>query len=85
VDTNGLISGGAEPGKWSWNSALIIGANLDAEKLLNWQGASFLSLSHTARLVRLYAAKIGGGFRWDRFYLISRTAVAWRSTSAVLG
>jgi porin len=41
VDTNGLISGGAEPGKWSWNSALIVGANLDAEKLLNWQGASF--------------------------------------------
>ena len=41
VDTNGLISGGAQPGKWSWNSALIIGANLDAEKLLNWHGASF--------------------------------------------
>src|SRR5260370_13686548 len=41
ADTNGLISGGAQPGKWSWNSALIIGANFDAEKLLNWQGASF--------------------------------------------
>src|SRR5258708_10302179 len=41
VDTNGLISGGAQPGNWSWNSALIIGANLDAEKLLNWHGASF--------------------------------------------
>jgi porin len=41
VDTNGLISGGAQPGKWSWNSALIIGANFDAGKLLNWQGASF--------------------------------------------
>ena len=41
VDTNGLLSGGAQPGKWSWNSALIIGANLDAQKLLNWQGASF--------------------------------------------
>jgi porin len=41
VDTNGLLSGGAQPGRWSWNSALIIGANLDAEKLLNWKGASF--------------------------------------------
>jgi porin len=41
ADTNGLISGGAQPGKWSWNSALIIGANFEAEKLLNWQGASF--------------------------------------------
>ena len=35
ADTNGLLSGGAQPGKWSWNSALIIGANLDAEKLVN--------------------------------------------------
>jgi porin len=41
VDTNGLISGGAQPGKWSSNSALIIGANFDAEKLLDWKGASF--------------------------------------------
>jgi porin len=41
ADTNGLLSGGAQPGRWSWNSALIIGANLDAEKLLNWKGASF--------------------------------------------
>jgi porin len=41
ADTNGLLSGGNEPGKWSWNSALIIGANLDAEKLLDWKGASF--------------------------------------------
>jgi carbohydrate-selective porin OprB len=41
ADTNGLLSGGAQPGKWSWNSALIIGANLDADKLLNWKGASF--------------------------------------------
>jgi porin len=40
-DTNGLLSGGVQPGRWSWNSALIIGANLDAEKLLNWKGASF--------------------------------------------
>jgi porin len=41
ADTNGLLSGGDQPGKWSWNSALIIGANLDAEKLLAWKGASF--------------------------------------------
>lgn len=41
ADTNGLISGGAQPGKWSWNSALIVGANLDAEKLVGWKGASF--------------------------------------------
>lgn len=41
ADTNGLISGGAQPGKWSWNSALIVGANLDAEKLIGWKGASF--------------------------------------------
>ncbi len=41
ADANGLISGGAEPGKWSWNSALIVGANLDAEKLVGWKGASF--------------------------------------------
>ena len=41
ADTNGVLAGGAQPGKWSWNSALIIGANLDAEKLLNWKGASF--------------------------------------------
>jgi porin len=41
ADTNGLISGGQNPGKWSWNSALIVGANLDAEKLIGWKGASF--------------------------------------------
>lgn len=41
ADTNGLLSGGARPGQWSWNSALIVGANLDAETLLGWKGASF--------------------------------------------
>lgn len=41
ADTNGLISGGQQPGKWSWNSALIVGANLDAETLIGWKGASF--------------------------------------------
>jgi porin len=41
ADTNGLLSGGAQPGKWSWNSALIVGANFDPEKLTGWKGASF--------------------------------------------
>lgn len=41
ADSNGLLSGGVEPGKWSWNSALIVGANLNAEKLVGWKGASF--------------------------------------------
>lgn len=41
ADSNGLLSGGAQPGKWSFNSTLIIGANVDAEKLLGWKGASF--------------------------------------------
>jgi len=40
-DANGLLSGGAQPGKWSFNSVLIVGANLDAEKLIGWTGASF--------------------------------------------
>ena len=37
-DTNGLLSGGAEPGKWSFNSLLIVGAGLDAEKLVGLKG-----------------------------------------------
>lgn len=41
ADSNGLISGGGQPGKWSFNSALIVGANLDAGKLVGWSGASF--------------------------------------------
>lgn len=41
ADANGLLSGGAQPGKWSFNSALIVGANLDVEKLIGWKGASF--------------------------------------------
>jgi porin len=41
ADTNGLISGGDQPGKWSWNSALIVSLSVDAEKLINWPGASF--------------------------------------------
>jgi porin len=41
ADGNYLLSGGRQPGKWSWNSALIIGANVDAERLFAWKGASF--------------------------------------------
>lgn len=41
ADTNGLLSGGAQPGKWSFNSALIVGANLDAGKAIGWKGAEF--------------------------------------------
>lgn len=37
-DTNGLLAGGAEPGKWSFNSLLIVGAGLDAEKLFGLKG-----------------------------------------------
>lgn len=40
-DSNGLLSGGLEPGKWSFNSALIASANIDAEALIGWKGASF--------------------------------------------
>ncbi len=41
ADSNVLLSGGADPGAWSFNSALIVGVNLDAETHLGWDGASF--------------------------------------------
>jgi porin len=41
ADTNLVAAGGAEPGAWSNNSALIVGLGLDAEKLVGWRGASF--------------------------------------------
>jgi porin len=40
-DANKLLSGGDEPGKWSFNSLLILGAGLDAEKLVGWKGGRF--------------------------------------------
>jgi len=40
-DTNGLISGGAQPGTWLWNNLLIVSSHLDAEKLIGWKGATF--------------------------------------------
>jgi porin len=41
ADTNLVAAGGVEPGAWTNNSALFIGLGIDAEKLLNWRGASF--------------------------------------------
>lgn len=41
LDANKVLSGGAEPGAWSFNSALVISLDLDAWKLFGWQGASF--------------------------------------------
>ena len=32
ADANCLLTGGADPGKWSFNRLLIVGAGLDAEK-----------------------------------------------------
>jgi porin len=40
-DTNYLISGGEQPGEWSWNSLLIISLGLDSEKLIGWKGGKF--------------------------------------------
>jgi carbohydrate-selective porin OprB len=36
ADTNYLISGGEQPGTWSWNSLLILSLRLDSEKLIGW-------------------------------------------------
>jgi porin len=40
-DTNYLISGGKQPGSWSWNSLLILSLGLDSEKLIGWKGGKF--------------------------------------------
>lgn len=40
-DTNALISGGLEPGKWSWNSLLVLDLSVDTEKLFHWKGGLF--------------------------------------------
>ena len=40
-DMNCLISGGEQPGAWSWNSLLIISLGLDSEKLIGWKGGKF--------------------------------------------
>jgi porin len=41
ADGNCTITGGADPGKWSFNRLLILGAGLDAEKLVGWPGGRF--------------------------------------------
>jgi len=41
ADTNVVVAGGANPGGWTNNSALFIGLQIDAEKLVAWRGASF--------------------------------------------
>jgi porin len=41
ADTNVVVAGGAQPGGWTNNSALFIGLDVDAEKLVGWRGARF--------------------------------------------
>ncbi len=41
ADTNVVATGGVQPGGWTSNSALFIGLGIDAEKLVDWHGASF--------------------------------------------
>jgi porin len=39
-DTSGILSGGANQGKWALNSLTIVDLNLDGEKLVGWTGGS---------------------------------------------
>lgn len=41
ADTNVVAAGGSKPGAWSNNSALFVSLQVDAEKLVGWQGAMF--------------------------------------------
>ena len=41
ADTNVLVAGGVQPGAWTNNQALILGLNVEADKLVGWRGASF--------------------------------------------
>jgi porin len=41
ADANLLASGGTQPGSWTFNSALFVSLGVDAEKLVDWRGASF--------------------------------------------
>ena len=41
ADTNIIVAGGAQPGGWTNNQALIVGLGVDAEKLVGWRGATF--------------------------------------------
>ena len=59
ADANCLLTGGADPGKWSFNRLLIVGAGLDAEKLVGWPGgrlaSSFCSSTVSTQINRLVA------------------------------
>ncbi|CAN5848111.1 hypothetical protein BH11PSE3_BH11PSE3_27710 [soil metagenome] len=41
ADTNLVASGGAQKGGWTNNSALLVNLGINAEKLVDWQGAAF--------------------------------------------
>ena len=41
ADTNVVVAGGAKPGGSTNNSALFLGLEIDANKLVGWRGASF--------------------------------------------
>lgn len=41
ADSNVVLAGGAQTGGVTYNSAVILGLGIDAEKLVNWRGASF--------------------------------------------
>lgn len=41
ADANLLASGGLHPGTWTFNSALFVSLGIDAEKMVDWRGASF--------------------------------------------
>jgi porin len=41
ADTNVVVAGGAQPGGWTNNSALFVSLAVDADKLVDWRGATF--------------------------------------------
>jgi Carbohydrate-selective porin len=41
ADANWLATGGNDPGKWSFNRLLILGAGVDAQKVFGWPGGRF--------------------------------------------
>jgi porin len=40
-DSNGIMTGGVEPGRWGLNSLTIADLNVDAEKAFGWRGGMF--------------------------------------------
>jgi len=55
ADTNLVAAGGVQPGGWTSNSALFGSLTIDADKLVNWRGASF-----GAALLQLNGANTNG-------------------------